>query len=225
MLGYSTRKTIQGYIEESETYTKNKFRDISKEGRINGQFKMVFEIDDTKEIILAKSEKAIGSRSPIYIWGYPNKYSNVDGFSEEDKKELQIQLVNTKRDLTKVCISMRPGSTFPDWVMNSRWKTCEVSVRLNKEKTSLKVITIKPLTQKGSADDFNGDWAFNNASAEEEKLDLKNQNENLVHQLLNEISEIRKITVKQQEEITRLHRENTSLLVRLSDAEKSCTIL
>lgn len=238
---YPKRKTIQGYMEEAETYTKNKFRDISKDGRMNGQFKMVFEIDDTKEIILAKSGKAIGSRSPIYLWGYPNKYSNVDGFSEEDKEELKIQLINTKRDLTKVCISMPPGTVFPDWVMNSRWKTCEVSVRLNKEKTSLKVISIKPI--KNSTDEFEEDVAFTNALLEQEKLDLKNEltkmkkeKEDLLagfneaknkfleekNQLLTEKTEILHNSLILQKEITRLHRENTSLIVALGDAEKNC---
>ena len=243
MMGYPKRKSIQGYIEEAETYTKNKFRDISKDGRINGQFKMVFEIDDSKEIILAKSGKAIGNRSPIYLWGYPNKHSNVDGFSEEDKKELQIQLVNTKRDLTKVCISMPSGSIFPDWVMNSNWKTCEVSVRLNKEKTSLKVINIKRLSLKDSDDEFDEDLTFKNALLEKEKMDLENEKtklkkekEDLIaalnetknkflaerNQLLAENNEILKKTVKIQEENTRLHRENTSLVVALGDSEKNC---
>ena len=238
---YPKRKTIQGYMEEAETYTKNKFRDISKDGRMNGQFKMAFEIDDTKEIILAKSGKAIGSRSPIYLWGYPNKYSNVDGFSEEDKEELKIQLINTKRDLTKVCISMPTGSTFPDWVMSSRWKTCEVSVKLNKEKTSLKIISIKPI--KDSADEFEEDVAFTNALLEQEKLDLKNEltkikkeKEDLLagfkeaknkflkekNQLLTEKTEILQNSLILQKEITRLHRENTSLIVALGDAEKNC---
>ena len=243
MKGDSKRKTIQDCIAEAETYTKNKFRDISKEGRINGRFKMVFELDDTKDIILAKSEKAIGNRSPIYIWGYPIQHSNVDGFTEEDKKELQIQLVNTKRELTKVCISMKPGATFPDWVMNSRWKTCEVTVMLNKEKTSLKVISIKPIPLKDSSEEFEEDIAFTNALLEQEKLNLKKEltkmrkeKEDLLagfsetknkfleekNLLLTEKSEILQNSLILQKEITRLHRENTSLIVALGDAEKNC---